>query len=129
MSTYLREMVLMHTLMGTYMVPPSAIYLALFTADPTKDDVGTEVVGGSYARQSLPFMMDGTDVGMNSDMVTFPTATAAWGQVAYWGLYDAVTAGNLHYFGSLDIPRMVLNTNSLTVPMGNIVVDLTGDPA
>jgi hypothetical protein len=35
---------------------------------------------------------------LNGAVITFPQATASWGTVVAWGLYDAVTSGNLLMF-------------------------------
>jgi hypothetical protein len=82
-------------------------YVALFTTAPT-DDTGTSAVeasGGSYARVSTAAAdwnaasttTDPTTIS-NANAITFATATAAWGTVVAWGLYDAATAGNLLYW-------------------------------
>lgn len=77
---------------GTY-------YLALFLTDPTASGTGTEVSGGGYARKiinfSAPSLVSGKEQVSNSAPVDFGTLTADLGTVAYWGIYDALTAGNL----------------------------------
>ena len=79
---------------GTY-------YLALFLTDPTASGTGTEVSGGGYARKiinfSAPSLVSGTEQVSNSAPVDFGTLTADLGTVAYWGIYDALTAGNFLY--------------------------------
>ena len=75
---------------GTY-------YLALFLTDPTASGTGTEVSGGGYARKiinfSAPSLVSGKEQVSNSAPVDFGTLTADLGTVAYWGIYDALTAG------------------------------------
>ena len=85
-------------------------YIALFTAAGTDAGSGfTEVTGGSYARKATVAAdwnaASGTAPSTISNAVTlaFPTATADWGIVVAFGLYDAVTTGNLlcwDYFGN-----------------------------
>jgi hypothetical protein len=93
-------------------------YVALFTAVGTDAGTGfTEVSGGSYARAATA----GTDWNAasgtgpstisNANAISFPTATASWGTVIAWGLYDALTSGNLlawDYLGNF-------NWNPITV--------------
>ena len=96
-----------------YAVP--ATYVALYTADPTDADAGTEVSGGSYARilvnndgVTSPFWKVGVDGLYDNDgLITFPTATAAWGTITHVALRDALTLGNLLTHGILDVAKIV----------------------
>ena len=54
-SDYLENKVLDHTLATTAYTAPSAVYVGLYTSSPGDDDSGTEVSGGSYARQAGSF--------------------------------------------------------------------------
>ena len=75
-------------------------FVSLHTSDPL-DTGGSEVSGGSYARQGpSAFTNTGNNptVSSNSGIITFPAATANWGTVTHFGVWDAVTAGN--YLGS-----------------------------
>lgn len=78
-------------------------YVALFTTAPTAED-GTGAVepsGGSYARVATSGVTWNAATGSapasinNAATITFPTATANWGTVVAWGLYDAASGGNL----------------------------------
>jgi hypothetical protein len=80
------------------------VYLALFTVAP--DDAGaggTEVTGGGYARQAMPFAnaaaTDGSGISSkaNSAAITFPAATAAWGTLVAFGIMDAATGGTMRW--------------------------------
>ena len=78
------------------------VYIALFTAVGTDAGTGfTEVSGGSYARVATSGATWNAASGSapssisNSAAITFPTATANWGTVIAFGLYDAATVGNL----------------------------------
>ena len=60
----------------------------------------------------------------NSAPVDFGTLTADLGTVAYWGIYDALTAGNLLWYGSFTRSKNVLNGDAITVSAGAIVCTL-----
>jgi len=88
------------------------VYVALFTAAGSDAGTGfTEVSGGAYARAptaaadwSSPSGSAPSQIN-NANTLTFPTATANWGSIIAFGLYDAATAGNLlawDYFGNFD---------------------------
>jgi hypothetical protein len=89
-----------------YAVPGSK-YAGLFTVspDPELGTGGTEVSGGAYARQQLTRATTTWNASTTGSLtnaagtgvVTFPTATAAWGRVMSLGLWDALTVGNLRY--------------------------------
>lgn len=96
---------------------PAAIYVGLYTTAPTADagSGGTEVSGGSYARQAVTRgTTEWKDPSAatqghtnNVNAITFPTASANWGTVLAVGIFDAVTAGNLLYFGNLTASKIV----------------------
>lgn len=85
-------------------------YIALFTAAGTDAGTGfTEVSVGAYARVATTTGDWSTASGSapsqisNANTLTFPTATADWGSVIAFGIYDAATTGNLlvwDYFGN-----------------------------
>ncbi|GAG79654.1 unnamed protein product, partial [marine sediment metagenome] len=70
---------------------------------------GTEVSGGSYARQ-LAGLSEATGSGgttSNAAEIAFPTATANWGTVTHVALMDAVTSGNMIMWSALDAEKTV----------------------
>ena len=102
---------------GTY-------YLALFTAAPSETGGGTEVSGGAYARKAVTFGNPSSGTMKNSAAIEFATATSNWGTAVAWGLFDAVTGGDLVWYGSISDPKELLkgdiyriNTNNLTLTM------------
>lgn len=95
-TEYLRTNVGNHVLTNTSWVSPEDLYVALFTAAPTIEGGGTEVTGGSYARQVITFTESGTDGEFENNSVSIsdmPEAT-----VIAIGVYDDDTAGNLLVF-------------------------------
>lgn len=88
-----------------------SVYVGLFTTAPTSDAGITgavEVVGGAYARQQTlaatwnsAVASAGSEPAVtpasitNAAAITFPAATANWGTVVAFGLFDALTVGNL----------------------------------
>lgn len=99
-------------------------YLALFTSAPNETGIGTEVSGGSYARQQVTFGAPSAGVMKNGAAIEFPTATESWGKAVSWGLFDAASSGNLVWYGTISDPKELLagdiyriNTNNLTLTM------------
>lgn len=124
MSNYLENALINATLRNTSYTSPATVYVALYTTDPTDADTGTEVSGGSYARQSVTFGAPSNGVSTNSANVTFPTATASWGTITHIGIRDASTAGNLLYHTPLDASKAIASGDVFLIQTGNLTVTL-----
>ena len=104
---------------------PTAVFVGLLTAAPSDTGGGTEVTGGSYARvsvtsalanwagtQSAGSTTASTGTGgttSNNAAVTFPSPTGNWGVVTHFGVYDAVTTGNLLFWAALTVSKTINN--------------------
>ena len=124
MSNYLENALINATLRNTSYTSPATVYLALYTSDPTDADTGTEVSGGSYARQSITFGSPSNGVSTNTAAIEFPQATGSWGTVAYIGIRDASTAGNLLYHTALDASKTIATGDVFRVAIGSLSVTL-----
>ena len=124
MSNYLENALINGTLRGTTYTAPTTTFLALYTSDPTDADTGTEVTGGSYARQSITMGAPSNGASTNSASIEFPQATADWGIVAYVGIRDAVTSGNLLYHTALDTSKTIANGDIFKITAGNLSITL-----
>ena len=126
MSNYLENALLNGTLNATTYTAPAAVYVALYTSDPTDANTGTEVSGGSYARTAVTFATaSGTSgsVASNAD-VTFPQATGSWGTVGWIGIMDASTSGNLLYHTALDASKTIDSGDIFKIASGSLTVTL-----
>jgi hypothetical protein len=107
-TDFLEDKIVNHVLRNTAYTQPTTVYVGLFTVMPADDGTGgTEVSGGSYARQSVTFGAPSpSGQTNNSSTITFPTATADWAtganRVVGFGIFDASSAGNLLYYGLLE---------------------------
>jgi hypothetical protein len=122
-TNYMENKVVDH-LFRTTTYTPSTSYIALFTAAPSDTGGGTEVTGGSYARVSVSKGdaywngTHGTTIGnssgttgttSNASNISFPAPTANWGTVTHFGVFDALTGGNLLIWSALTTPKTVNN--------------------
>jgi hypothetical protein len=111
----------------------TTLYTALYTVAPTSAGGGTEVSGGSYARASgtnnLTNWPSATGGGpgtkANGTAITFPTATASWGTIVAFGIFDAASAGNLLYWGTLTTSRAVALGDTPSFAIGALTVTET----
>lgn len=119
-STYLRNKIIKHVLGEASYTMPTNVYLALYTTNPTIADTGTEVTGGSYARQQLSFATAVNGAKTSNTSETFSSMPAS--TVTHWGIRDASSGGNLLYFGAFDLPIQLNAGNSLPIASGDIVI-------
>jgi len=124
MSNYLENALVNATLRNTAYTSPSAVYLALYTADPTDADSGTEVSGTSYARQAITFGSPSNGVTTNSAAIEFPQAGGSWGTVTHVGIRDALTNGNLLYHTALDASKTIATGDVFRIASGSLSVTL-----
>ena len=123
-SDYLENKVLDAVLNNTSLAVATP-YVALFTATPSDAGGGTEVSGGSYARVNSSASWPAASSGScaNDVAIAFPSATANWGTVTQFGIFDASTAGNLLYWGDLTTSRSILNGDPTpTFAIGALVI-------
>lgn len=125
MSNYLEDALINATLRNTSYTSPTTVYVALYTTDPTDADTGTEVSGNGYARQSVTFSAPSGGATSNSAAVEFPQATGSWGTVAYIGLRDASSGGNLLYHTALDASKTIATGDVFRIAIGSLAVTLT----
>ena len=83
-------------------------FVSLHVGDPG-DAGASEVIGGAYARQSATFTKTGSNptVAANSAVIQFPTATADWGHITFFGLWSAVSAGTFLGGWPVLVPKAV----------------------
>ncbi len=124
LSNYLENALINATLRNTTYTSPAVVYVGLFITDPTDAGSGTEVSGGSYARQTATFGAPSDGASTTSADITFPTCTADWGTVAFFGIYDASTSGNLLYYGALNNSKTIETGDILKIEAGNLTVTL-----
>lgn len=129
-SDFLELKLLDHVFGGADYVRPATVYVALFTVAPTDAGGGTEVTGGSYARVTVTnnatnWPAAAAGAKSNGAIFTFATATANWGTVLAFGIFDALAAGNLLIWGDLTTPKAINSGDTASFPIGDI--DITED--
>lgn len=120
-TNYLENKVLDHSLGVTAYTMPT-VYLAAFTAAPGEAGGGTEVSGGSYARVALSGKIGAASGGasVNSADINFATATADWGTVTHFAVFDALTGGNMLHYGALTASKIIYAGDVLSFLAGQL---------
>lgn len=116
-TNYAETQIINHIFRTASFTKPTTLNLALFTS-VTDGEAPTvnELTGNGYARVacnpldanwSAPVAGNGTTYNINA--ITFPAATADWGTITHFGIYDASTGGNLIIYAPLTIARVITN--------------------
>jgi hypothetical protein len=99
-------------------------YVSLHTADPGNTGAN-EITGGGYARQGpVAFTNSGSNptIAANSAIVSYPTATAAWGTIGFFGLWSAATAGTFNGSAAVATPKTVNSGDQARFATGALTV-------
>jgi hypothetical protein len=92
--------------------------IALFTSDPTTEDVGDEVSGGSYARQAISWDTPADGGIANDTAITFSNLPAC--TITHWAVYG--TTGDMWYFGRFEIPILRTAGQNLEIAIGSLYI-------
>ncbi len=129
MTDYLEVELRKHVFRTGSFTKPTVLAVALFTAAPSDAGGGTEVTGGSYARVNrAPLDANWTAASAtdgltdNAAVITFPTATASWGTVTHFAIFDALTTGNMLIWGALTVSKPVGSGDTFSFNAGDIDV-------
>lgn len=146
-SDSLEAAILNSTLRGIDFSKSAAVYVALFTADPTDANVTTnecsttspgwtnyvrknsviasEGLGGAWTAPANGVSDPTAKVSSNVNTITFPANNGvADVVVTHMGLYDAISGGNLLYHNALVAPKTLLTNDELAFGAGSITVSL-----
>lgn len=137
LSNFLETSLLGHTFLGSVFTPVDTLYLSLATSIASDGDFFTEVTTNiGYARQPLTRAAVLTGITSvpqhtiaNSQDISFPTATATWGNVVGVGIHDIDTigAGNLYFWGLVSVPRQINSGGEIVVPAGDMKIKMDTD--
>jgi len=123
-SNYLENALINVTLRATSYTAPTTVYVALFLTDPTDAGSGTECSGAAYARQSATFGAPSNGVSTTTADIQFPQAGGSWGTLTHFGIYDALTTGNLLYHGALTTSKTIDTGDVFKIASGSLTVTL-----
>jgi hypothetical protein len=125
-SDYLENALLDHVLKNTAYSQPATLYLGLFTASTglEANSPSAEVSGGSYARKTAAFAAAAGGSAATSGTITFDTATDNWGTITHVAVMDAITSGNVLFWGAVTTSKVIENGDTFQVSSGNLTISL-----
>lgn len=125
-----KENEILDGLLGNATLMPNPVYIGLMTAEPNDDGSGVvEPSGGGYVRLSVANTLGewpAASVGAktNASILAFTAASAPWGVITHFGIFDAVSGGNILAFGALNASRDILTSDVFRFLIGDLVVTL-----
>lgn len=122
LTNYLENKLLDHFLGTTAYTMPSPVYVALFTAAPGDAGGGTEVTGGSYARQTAAFTAASSGATSNSANIDFTGMPAA--TTVAIAIFDASTSGNMLVHGTLTTNKQTDAGDTLRIATGDLDISI-----
>lgn len=122
LTNYLESKLIDHFLGTTTYTKPTAVYVGLFTVTPGEAGGGTEVTGGSYARQAATFNAASSGATTNSANIDFAGMPAA--TTVAIGIFDAVSAGNMLLYGALTTNKTTDAGDTLRIATGSLSVSI-----
>lgn len=123
-SNYLENALINGTLRATTYTAPTTVYVALFLNDPGEGASGTEVSGNGYARQSATFAAPSNGAASTNADVQFPQATGTQGTITHFAIFDALTTGNMLYYGALTSSKTIEIGDVFKIASGSLTVTL-----
>lgn len=128
LSDYLEDKLADHAVGTTTYTPGATLTMKLYTVTPTDSGGGTEVSGGSYAAVSITnntvnfpaCPSSGSPIKTNGAAIAFPAATAAWGTVVAWGLFDGA---NLLTYGPVAPNNYISTGDSPKIEAGKLTIE------
>lgn len=121
---------------AAYSLPTAnTIWLGLWTlalSDTSTGSTAGEVSGGSYVRKQTAAAdwnsASGSGAGAgsttNATLLTFVQATATWGTIQWFGIFDAATVGNMLGWSDISPSLIVNNGDQAKFNIGAITITL-----
>jgi hypothetical protein len=125
-TNYLANRLIKATVGNVSYTAPSKVYLALYTADPTKAGLSAnEVSAASYTRKEVTFTEPVDGVSTNAGKIEWGTATSNWGNVSHVAVVDSASSGFMLYFTALDNAKEIMSGDQFIINVNAIQLTLT----
>jgi hypothetical protein len=122
LTNFLENKLIDHFLGTASYTMPADVYVGLFTVTPGEAAGGTEVTGGSYARQTATFTAAASGATSNDTNIDFTGMPAA--TTVAIGIFDASTSGNMLLYGSLTTNKTTDAGDTLRIATGDLDISI-----
>jgi hypothetical protein len=125
-SNYLENTILDHLTSNASYTPPATFYVSLHTGNPGETGASNEVSGGSYSRKDVAYGSEWTSAASGSienvNPIEFVQATANWGTITHFAIWDAVSGGNCLLYGALSSSKTVTADDFFEFGAGDLTI-------
>jgi len=128
MSDYLANAILDHVFMNSVFTAPTNLYVFFATAAISDSDTGADITepANTYARQNVnAWDAAANKASQNTSYFSFPEATASWGSLVATGIADALTGGNILFYGATATAHNIANKDTAEFNAGDFDITLT----
>jgi hypothetical protein len=122
-SDYTENLSLTWLLTANAATRPTTWYVGLFTSATTDAGGGTEVTGGSYARQAATFTVTNDTAATNANIL-YPTCTSDWGTVTHVAIWDSLSGGKMLFHGEASSSKLIQTGDAYLINSGNLTVTM-----
>ncbi len=132
LSIFTRNKLLDH-ICNTAYTPPTTVYLAFCSADPTESGTGDNMNEmpdtANYSRKAIAFGAAASRRVTQNANVGFDQLSDNLGTATHWAIVDSPThsAGNMLAFGELDEAKELVANNTPSVASGEVWVEITAN--
>ena len=127
-SDYLENVILDHNMSDGVFAEPTNIYMALCTVIPTDASTGTSITEATYTGYARKEVL-ATDLSAaasgsktNSAAITFAACTAGTSTIIGFAITDALTLGNIIYWGTTTSKVIDVNNTPPTVAVSGLTI-------
>jgi hypothetical protein len=123
LTNYLESKLANHVLKNTAYTPPTTLYVALHTADPTEVGNVGEVTTGTYATYARKAITLGTESGgscTNSTDLTWDNCPAM--TISHISVWDSLSGGNALFYGPLNASKTPASGDSFRLVSGSLSI-------
>ena len=127
-SDYLENVILDHNMSDGAFAEPLNIYMALCTVIPTDASTGTSITEATYTGYARKEVL-ATDLSAaasgsktNSAAITFAACTAGTSTIIGFAITDALTLGNIIYWGTTTSKVIDVNNTPPTVAVSGLTI-------
>ncbi len=132
-SQYAEAKIVDHANGKTSWTMPTHSYVALATSVPTSTSTGTTLADATYTTYArvennanwTAATAATPSVGVNTATITFPACTASSSTITAWGICDALTVGNLIWWGTATSTVISTTQTPPTIAASGLSVQLT----
>ena len=123
LSDHAEDELMDHIFNAAY-TPIATLYIGMGTSAADTGLTG-EPSGDNYAREVIDFNVAATRKVVQNGLITFNQASGSWGTMASYGIFDAITGGNMLGWGDFNVSKPVVDGNTPSIADAEIEISIS----